>query len=188
MCQFERALRRGFTEQEMASLLRILMVWRSATDTLRAVAEDILRIICPYFYESFQRFVKDQLEDILRKLKPAVTRVQKLFAPMREVFGDWLPGEERIRKGKHLPAHPHKQLIAAPSPAAIEFVRIQLHDIIRATSKAHFASHSLTTSGRTSSGSGSPTLPSERNSLTSAASSRTSLTSPTSSSGRCSST
>jgi hypothetical protein len=132
MFQFERARRRGLTRQEMTSLLRILMVWRSATDALHGAAEGILRIICPHFNELFHRFTKDQLEDILQKTKqkPAVTRVQELFTPMREVLGDWLPDEERILKGKYLPAHLQKQSIAVQSPAAIAFVGIELHHIV----------------------------------------------------------
>jgi hypothetical protein len=133
MCQFERSLRKGYSRDEMVSLLRVLMVWRSLTDYLRNYADVILKVICPYLYAKFQAFVKDSVEHIL--LHPPKKKegfLNEMFTPLRETVGDWAAGEERLRKGRNLKPRELRKAVAAPHPCAIELVRIQLQHLTHA--------------------------------------------------------
>jgi hypothetical protein len=109
------------------------MVWRSATDTLRASAESIIWITSRLFYESFQRFIKDTCEYAIRHAQANFkSKVEEFLTPLRETFGDWDPGEERIRSGRHPRPRTLKPAQASPSPSAMEFVRVALQILLRA--------------------------------------------------------
>lgn len=130
MSKFERSVRMGYTDDEIRTLLRLLMSWRTVTDTLRDNAEFIMGYICPYMYQSFQRFVKEKCESMLKDVqKKRRSQLGEIIMPLQEVLGDWEPGEERIRqKPTKRTIKPNK---ASPSPSAIEFLRIQMEHIFK---------------------------------------------------------
>lgn len=134
---YERSIRKGYSSEELSTLIRSLMLWRSTCDKLRDSSEAIMRIISESISTSFQFFVKNTCEKVIRKSKKEYEqKLQDIIMPLSNMCGDWngQPVFQNMKKKKQ-PPYPHIPRIASPSLEAIEFVRIQLQHIINPTSE-----------------------------------------------------
>lgn len=134
---YERSIRKGYTHEELNVLIRAIMLWRSICDQLRDSSAAILPIISEAITVSFQSFVKDCCQKVMRKAKKEVEqKIQDIIMTLSTHVGDWNAGPmyPNIKK-KNAPLYPVVNRSAPPNLEAIEFVRIQLQHIFNPTSE-----------------------------------------------------
>ncbi|OHS98859.1 hypothetical protein TRFO_34809 [Tritrichomonas foetus] len=135
MKPYERSVRFGYTihHGELKTVLQLLSLCRELNDMIRLSIPTLYPKLCVSIQQMFQDFIKNGLEYVHSHAKHGKKAVWELIEAIRNISGDWNPGEDPTiakkvgseTKDRSIPVR-----TAAPSPQLIEFVRIQVSHMI----------------------------------------------------------
>ena len=135
---FERSIRKGYSEDELKTLLKLIMLWRSLCDTLRQSTVIIIKTLSSYISHDFQEFVKGDCHLILRKTRSSFEpKMKDIITNLVSMAGDFTPSEPLFpeKKQKKFPPPNIPQRNAHPQLSVIEFIRIQIQHLFNPSSE-----------------------------------------------------
>jgi len=126
---FERSLRKGYSDQELETLLQLLVLWRSVSDLLMNSLPVIQSLSSDHFTRIFQQFLQNidnQLTQIKAKKKGTGPKFEGILTQFIAMFQ--APPSYLTEKPSIVTSYGKNR--APPSPSAIEFARAFIQENI----------------------------------------------------------
>lgn len=140
MAPYERAVRQGYSQNELKVALQLIALCRELIDLIRSNKPDIYLRLCSAFQSTFQEFVKNILEKTAVRAKRKKKSLKTHIDQIRSIAGDYASNENSVitaKKSSELKGKRHEiaSKRSPPSPQLLELIRIQIQHLINPESK-----------------------------------------------------